>query len=277
MTKVQQESEGRGRTALVTGASAGIGKVFAEFLAEKGFDIVLTARREERLNTLAQEISSLHSVRTEVIVTDLADPKAPQNICDALSEKNISIDVLVNNAGYSISASFSDASLQAQLDLIQVMATSVVQLCHLLLPNMKKNRYGRIINVSSIAAFLPPAPGKLYTGIKSFVMDFSIALSLELEGTGVFSTALCPGFTHSEFHDAMGVRAQVNKIPSFMWMETKTVVKQGYYAAMKGEKVYINGKINRFLSIVFRLLPNKFKYKATRNQSLTQKPKTNSD
>ena len=268
MSTKQMKLEGKGKTALITGASAGIGKAFAEFLAEMGFNVILTARRENRLIALAQEIRSKYSVHAEFITADLADPQAPQNIYDALSKQNITIDVLINNAGDAINTSICDAKLSDHTDMIQAMVTSVVQLCYLFLPNMKKNHFGKIINVSSVAAFLPPSPGSLYAGIKSFVMNFSLALSSEVEGTGVTSSVLCPGFTRSEFHDAMGVREQVDKLPSFMWMGSREVVEKGYEAAMKGKTLYINGWVNRLIVSIFQLLPFRLKYKASKKQSL---------
>lgn len=123
---------------------------------------------------------------------------------------------------------------------------------------MIERGYGRIINVSSLNGVLPGSPGQtLYSGAKSFVIQFSQTLFLETEGTGVNVTAICPGFTYSEFHDVTGMREAVSKKPSLMWMDAETVARQGYEAVMKGESLYINGGVNRFLNLLVKLLPNK--------------------
>lgn len=269
MSVANKSREGVGKTALITGASAGIGKAFAELLAEKGYDVILTARREERLQKLADELSDRWSIRTKIIVADLADPQAPLTIFESLKNQDESVDVLVNNAGYALKNSFSGADWREHADLIQVMGTSYAHLCHLLVPGMKERGFGRIINVSSLGAFAIEVPGSLYNGIKSFLVRMSQSLDLELRGTGVTCLALCPGFTYTEFHDVMGVRDDVNRMPKIMWMDARSVVEQGYRAAMKGKAYCIPGRFNRFMAAVITSLPLGIQYGLARSYAGT--------
>ncbi len=256
------------KTALITGASAGIGLAFAREFAEQGFDVVLVARREDKLNEIAAEIKAQHGAMAYVIAADLADPESPQMIFDSVTSKGINIDALVNNAGYAIEGGFIDSAWKEHLDFIQVLNTSLVHLCHLFATPMKQREYGRIINIASIAAFSPQLNGSLYGAAKSFVLDFTQAIDLELKPHNVFCTALCPGFTYSEFHDTMGVREAVSKLPKFLWMDSQTVAKEGYNAVMGGKSVYINGLVNQGVSQVLAALPLRVKQYLAEKQSI---------
>ncbi len=251
-----QNSSNARRTALVTGASAGIGRDLALVFAEKGFDLVLIARREDRLQSLAQELATQFGTASHIIAMDLADPHAGEMIEDNLSAAGINVDALVNNAGYTVSGLYKDSAWKDQSDLIQVMVTSVAELCHRFAPGMAQRGYGRIINVSSLAGHLPGAAGgTLYAATKSFLIKMSESLSLEYVNDNVHVTALCPGFTYSEFHDVAGTRAEVSKMPDILWMDSMTVARQAYDAVMAGKPVYINGRVNRFLALLARWLP----------------------
>jgi short-subunit dehydrogenase len=182
------------RTALITGASAGIGAAFARFLAKEGYSLLLVARRIERLEELANELSKQYNLRCDVYAADLNDPKAPVSIMEYAESKNITIDVLINNAGLSGKTAFADTPWSKLAAEIQLMVTAVTELCHLVLPGMKARGWGRIINLSSIAAFSPPGASLLYTGIKSYVLGMSQSLDMELKPQGIHVTALCPGF-----------------------------------------------------------------------------------
>lgn len=240
--------EGQGRTALVTGASSGIGKAFAELLAAKGYAVVLTARRSERLDALAAELQQRHGVSTHTIVADLSQPDAPQHIAADLASRGLVIDVLVNNAGYGVPGSYANVSWDDHARFMQVMVTAVLDLTYRLLPGMIERGWGRIINIASVAGMVPaPAGHTLYGASKSFLIRFSEALSAENAPKGVHVTAVCPGFTWSEFHDVTGTRDKMNSVPRVLWLEAGDVAREGYDAVMKGHSVVVNGGIYRFL------------------------------
>lgn len=244
------------KTALVTGASAGIGKAFAQQLAERGYDLVLTARRRERLDELGRELSARHGVRAEVVSADLAQKEAPQAIFDELERRGIAVDALVNNAGYGIPRPFAKTTWQEQADFLQVLVTSVAHLTHMFLPGMLAREHGHIINIASLAGLIYGAPGNtLYGAAKSFVIKFTESLSLELDKSGVHATAVCPGFTFSEFHDVNGTRQRVKNLPGAMWMDADTVARQGIEAALHGRVVYVNGGVNKLIAQAMRHLP----------------------
>jgi short-subunit dehydrogenase len=248
--------EGRGKTALVTGASSGIGKAFAELLAAKGYGLVLTARRGDRLDALAAELRQKHQVATHTIVADLAQPDASQHIVDELASKGLAIDFLVNNAGYGQPGSYVNVTWAEHERFMQVMVTAVLDLTYRLLPGMIARKWGRIVNVASVAGMVPsPAGHTLYGASKSFLIRFSEALQSENGPNGVNVTAVCPGFTWSEFHDVTGTRDKMNKMPRILWLEADDVVREAYDAVMKGHSVVVNGGIYRFLVWLNGALP----------------------
>lgn len=258
--------EGAGRTVLVTGASAGIGKAVTKVFAEHGFSAVLVARREDRLQALAGELERDYGVDARVLVADLADPDSPDRIKQTLDAEGITVDALVNNAGYAIQPAFCDTDWQIHADFIQVLATSVAHLCHSFSRDMKTRGYGRILNIASLAAFAPDSAGSLYVAVKSFVVHLTRAMDLELRPHGVYCTALCPGFTHTEFHESMGVQAEADKIPRLLWMDADTVARQGYEAVMKGRPVLVNGVVNQAIAGLCKLLPDSLQHEVSRLQ-----------
>jgi short-subunit dehydrogenase len=240
--------EGQGRTALVTGASSGIGKAFAELLAAQGYAVILTARRADRLDALAAELHAKHQVATHTIAADLAQPDASQKIVAELATRGLTVDVLVNNAGYGQPGSYDRVAWNEHERFMQVMVTAVLDLTYRLLPGMLERGWGRIINVASVAGMVPsPAGHTLYGASKAFLIRFSEALSAENSPKGVNVTAVCPGFTWSEFHDVTGTRDKMNEMPSFLWLKADAVAQEGYDAVMKGHSVVVNGAIYRFL------------------------------
>jgi len=248
------------RTALITGASAGIGAAFARYLAKEGYELLLVARRIDRLQELAAELSQLHNVQCDVYAADLNDPSAPESIMAYAESKGIKIDVLINNAGLSGKTAFANTPWVRLAAEIQLMVTAVTELCHRVLPGMQARGWGRIINLSSLAAFSPPGASLLYTGIKSYVLNISQSLDMELKPQGIHVTALCPGFTHSEFHDAMGTRDAANKLPGILWQTAEDVVQEGWAAVMAGKPVCVPGKVNKLIAGSVRPLPISLQY-----------------
>ncbi len=244
------------RTALITGASAGIGAELARVFAAEGFDLVLTARRADRLDALAGELRERHACRVFVIAADLADPAAPGRLAAAVGAAGLEIDALVNNAGYGLTGSFLDTPWPAHRDFLEVMVTAVAALTHIFLPGMIARRRGWVINVSSVAGFAPPSAGHtLYGAAKSLVTKFSQSLALEVRKHGVHVTAVCPGFTYSEFHDVNGMRPQVSKFPSWVWLRADAVAREAYDAVMRGDDLWINGWQYRALVQIMRYTP----------------------
>jgi uncharacterized protein len=257
--------DGDGLTVLVTGASAGIGRAFARVFAAHGFEVILTARREDRLRELASEIEAKHAVRAHVVAADLADPASPARLVSGIEAKGLRIDALVNNAGYGVPGAYLRTEWNAQKDFIQVLVTAPCELAHRCLSGMVARRRGYIVNIASVAGLVPGSAGHtLYGASKSFLIQFSRSLHMEQEGTGVHVTAVCPGFTHSEFHDVTGTREQVEKMPRWMWMTSEIVAEQGYAAVMKNATVYVNGRSNRGLVLLAKHLPDALSYRMMR-------------
>jgi short-subunit dehydrogenase len=250
--------EQRRGVALITGASSGIGEAFAEVFAAKGFDLAISARRETRLRDVQARLQDTYGARVEVIVEDLHDPGAPARLCAELEARGLKIDVLVNNAGYGVPGSYVASSWDVHTQFLQIMVIAVAELTYRLLPGMIERRYGRVINVASLAGLVPaPAGHTLYAAAKAFLIKFSESLGHEVRRHGVFVTAVCPGFTYSEFHDVTGTRARMNKLPRFMWSTSSDVAKQGYHAVMAGESIVLIGRINAAIATLVRILPQR--------------------
>ncbi len=246
------------KTALITGASAGIGEALAKEFAKNGCDLILTARREDRLRALGKELSAAYGVECSVFPQDLSDPDGPRKLYNAVVDSGHHVDVLVNNAGYSVSGIYSKTSWEDQSKFLQVMITAVAELCHLFLPMMMKNGYGRIVNVSSITAFLPSCPGMtMYAASKSFLVEFTETLRVEAEGTGVKATALCPGFVESEFFDVNGASHNVGITPGFVWMSADRMARLAYRPIMKGNALVVPGLYNQLITGVVPRLPRR--------------------
>ena len=254
--------------SLITGASAGIGAAFARELALRGHDLVLTARRADRLEALATELRDKYRCAVTVLPCDLADPATPQKLLAALDERGIKVDWLINNAGYGVPGALVDSPWETHADSLQVLLTAPTELSRRLLPGMRERGYGRIINVASLAGFLPGTSGHtLYAATKSYLTKFSQSLALENKSAGVNVCALCPGFTLSEFHDVTGTRAKMNKLPDFMWLSAEQVVRQGIDAVERGDAVHVTGKLNRFIKAVFELVPDRLALALSAKQS----------
>lgn len=244
--------------SLITGASSGIGAEFARQLAALGHDLALTARRADRLETLATELRDRHGVQVTVLPHDLAEPDAPRQLCDALEQRGLQVSWLINNAGYGLPGTLLANDWSRHAAFLQVLLTAPTELAWRLLPGMRERGYGRIINVASLAGHVPgPAGHTLYAAVKAYLIKFSQSLALENRAAGVDVCALCPGFTWSEFHDITGTREKMNKMPSFMWLSAADVVRQGIVAVERGDAVYIPGRVNRTIKTIIQLLPDR--------------------
>lgn len=246
------------RTVLITGASAGIGEAFAEVFAARGFNVVLTARREDRLRALAARLHERFGVDAHIIPADLSEPDAPATLWREVEARGLTIDALVNNAGFGVPGAFTGSEWPRHAALLQVMVVALAELTHRALPGMIARGYGRIINVASLAALVPaPAGHTLYAATKAFVIKFSESLAGEVGPAGVHVTALCPGFTRTEFHDITGTRAKVAQLPSWMWMAAPAVARYGFEAVSAGTPVYVTGRVNRTIAFLARVLPQR--------------------
>ena len=248
------------KLALITGASAGIGAAFARIYASHGYDVALTARRGERLERLAEDIRLRTGVETLCIPADLADPAAPGAILDHLTAHGRVADALVNNAGYGQPGTFAETRWEQQQAVIQVMLTAPSELAHRVLGGMIDRRFGRIINVASLAGLIPGSAGHtLYGATKSYLVKLSQSLHLENLATGVHVSALCPGFTYSEFHDANGTRDQISaSTPPWLWMGADEVAASGYEAAEANRAVAVPGAPNKAIAGLVKLIPDEW-------------------
>jgi len=258
MGQESQVTDSQKPWALVTGASAGIGAEFCRQLAAKGYQLVLVARRADKLQAVADEIQSDHAARSLIIEADLSKQDASKAITSRLEEENIDIECLVNNAGYGLPGSFHIPDWQEHADFIQVMMTAVCELTWRLLPGMQERGHGSIINVASVAGLVSPSAGHtLYGASKSFLIRFSESLALENENKGVKVRALCPGFTYSEFHDVNGTREMISKLPDYLWLDARDVVADTIktLSADKAETVIIPGRQYKLIVFANRYLP----------------------
>lgn len=240
------------QTALVTGASAGLGTHFARLFAQDGHDLVLVARRQDKLDQVATELRQVYGTRTTVIAADLTDPKATLHLHEEVVRAGIEVEFLVNNAGFGTSGAFAELELARELDLIELNVKALTQLTGLFLPAMLARRSGRILNVGSLAGFLPGPFMATYYASKAYVLNFTEALSYELHGTGVTATVLCPGATATEFADVAGMQ---NAALFRSSADPASVARYGYRAMMKGKTIAIPGLRNKLSQESLRLSP----------------------
>ncbi|HMM76602.1 MAG TPA: SDR family oxidoreductase [Gammaproteobacteria bacterium] len=244
--------------ALVTGASAGLGTAFARAYAARGHDLVLTARRVERLEALAAELGARHAVKSHVIPADLSVPGAAAALFDAVEARDLRIDVLINNAGYGVPGGYLGQAWPVHAAFQQVMIESVAELCWRVAPGMRARGGGRIVNVASLAGLVPGGAGHtLYGPAKAWMIHFSECLHAELAPAGIVVCALCPGFTYTEFHDVNGMRPQVSRLPRALWMTAEEVVREGLAAVDRGKAVHVVGRLNRLIAAAARYLPRR--------------------
>ena len=242
------------KTALITGASGGIGLEISKLLAADKCNLVLVARNVQKLDELSNELKDKYSINVITIPKDLSIPSAPKEIFDFISQKEITIDFLINNAGYGGVGAFHESDLDTELNMMQVNMNALMVLTKLFLPGMVQRKFGKIMNVASTAAFLPGPFMTIYYATKAFVLSFSEALSAELKRTGVTVTALCPGPTETGFQERSSVGK--TKLLKFQKMHNaEYIAKKGYRAMMNGKRIEIPGVSNKLLLPLIRFSP----------------------
>jgi len=244
--------------ALVTGATAGIGESFTRLLAENNYNVVLVARDMPRLEQRARELESKYSIQTHIIQADLATDAGCSSVEKYISTNQI--DVLINNAGFGINKAFTMSLLEAEQQLLDVLVRTPMRLMHVALPLMKERNKGVVINVSSVASFIA---GGTYSASKSYLTVLSESLHTELAGTHVKISALCPGFTRTEFHQRG--RMSMKGLPGFMWLNSDDLVAKAWSDALKGEAISIPGWQYQLLVFVIKRLPRKIVRKVGMN------------
>ena len=222
------------RTALITGASSGLGAAFAQRLAAEGHDLVLVARDEERLAAMAADLSGRHGVSATQLLADLSTDDGCAVVERRLAEQ---VDVLVNNAGYSLNRSFVMSTVEAETRLLLVNVHAVMRLALAVLPGMIQRGRGDVINVSSVAGFAAVMPGSTYSASKAWVTNFSESVAQSVRRDGVRVMALCPGYTHTEFHARAGI--DMSKTPEWMWLQADRVVAEALRDLRRGKVVSV--------------------------------------
>lgn len=242
-------------TVLISGASSGIGAAFSDKFASEGFDVVLTARRCDRLELTAARLQRLYGIRAHAIPCDLAQGGAAAALCWHVTRRGLTIDALVNAAGFGVAGRFLHTKWEIHERMMRVMLQAPAELAYRLLPGMVERRFGRIVNVASLAALVDSGAGTTYSAAKSCLARLSTSLHREVHGAGVHVTAVCPGLVHTAFHASPEMQATVAQTSRWMWTEPEQVAREGYVAVMRGIPVVVSGLPNRLLVTVLRTVP----------------------
>jgi len=240
------------KRALITGASAGLGREFARQLAAAGKNLVLVARRREPMEKLATELRGAHGVEIEILTADLSDPAAPARLFSETQEKGYDIDYLINNAGSDGPDLIRVREWDKQDAYLRLMMTSVAAMCHEFMPGMIKQGFGRVLNVASVAGRMTVGGDYSYGPTKAYLIALSKALATAYKSRGVYVMALCPGFTHTDFHASDKLTIMKSNTPGFIWYDADVVIREGLAALEKGKDEYTSGRLYRFLVPVLR-------------------------
>ncbi len=238
--------------ALITGASAGLGAEFARQLAARGKDLILVARRLQPLQELAEELISEHRIAVEIVQADLSETTATVRLFESVKYLDLEVDYLINNAGSFGPDLLQDRDWPAQQKYIELMMTSVAGMCHHFIPAMQERGFGRVLNVASVAGHVSLAGDTSYGPAKAYLVALSKGLAATTRSADVHVLALCPGFTHTDFHVSDELARMKRQSPSFIWYDADVVVREGLEALEKGKAVYISGRLYRFLVPLLR-------------------------
>jgi short-subunit dehydrogenase len=244
----------QGKLAVVTGASSGIGEAYAKELAARGCHVVLVARSKEKLEALAGEIKRKHGVQTYALPIDLSKAGAPRHLAELIAELGLTVDILINNAGFGTHGRFEDIDPEREQEEIMLNTAALVDLTHRFLPTMLERKDGIVVNVASMAAFAPCAYLSVYGATKAFVLSFSEALWAETRGSGVRVMALCPGATETGFFDVVGSREMVTRSTL---STPENVVRAGFRGIDRGSSYIIDGRNNYMAALMIRFLPRR--------------------
>lgn len=242
-------------TALVTGASAGIGEAIARELASHGHGVTLVARREERLSALAGELSERHGIRAEAIAADLGDAAGRERLAAQIEGLGLEVEILVNNAGFGTAETVVDPDRERLIGMLRVNCEALLDLQARYLPAMIARGRGAVINIASTAAFQPIPGTATYAATKAFVLSLSEAVHEELKGTGVTLTAVCPGPVRTEFTQVAGIEQAEEQLPGVFWMSSEAVAKAAVDAAEKGKRAVVPGLLNRATALTGQHTP----------------------
>ena len=237
-----------GRTALVTGATSGIGRAYAEVLAHRGMDLVLVGRNAQRLSDVADELSEETGARVEVLVADLSDRDQIDTVAQRAAQEDIGL--VINNAGYGLATSFIDGDVEAEQQLLDVLVTAVMRISHSALPGLVERNVGGIINVSSVAGWLSSGT---YSAAKSWVTTFSESLAMQVREMDTHVMAVCPGFTRTEFQERAGMRTE--SVPDYLWLDAFHVVEESLTDFAAGKPVSVPSVQYKALGLVAQYLP----------------------
>ena len=244
--------------SLITGASSGIGLEIAKELASRGKNVLLTARREKRLIKLKNEIISKFNVECDFICADLSQDKSVTKIFNFCKQRGYFINILINNAGYALPNFFHNTPIEEEEKFLRVLSTSVISLTKIFLTEMIKKNDGKIMIVSSVAAYAPPSKiQSLYGPVKTFMNRFSEALNLSYNKNNIYSTAVCPGYTVTNFHTASGVQNEMDSVPNFLKKSASRIAKEGVKGMLDNKKVVVPTKTWKIIVFLLKIVPKK--------------------
>lgn len=248
--------------AIITGATSGIGKTFAFHLAQRGLNLIITGRKHQLLNEIANQLKSKYGIKVIEIVADLAVKEDVLYLLRTIDRvKNI--DILINNAGYGVTKKFHQDDISNHLKILQVHVTTPMMLIHKVLESMKREGHGKIINVCSLAALTPTSENTMYSSTKSFLYSFTLSLQMELKKYGISVQCLCPGFTRTDFHNKLGIDSLEKHTFWAGWMDAEEVVKYSLNSLENGKVLCVPGRFNRIIMVVLSIIPMEWKSAVT--------------